>query len=124
MTKTAAARPHTPAAMRARRKAKPAASALPSPTEPTAAAPPSAEPTAPPAPERGPNKLETLTGLLQRPEGARLPDLCAATGWQAHSVRGALAGALKTRGLTISSEKTDGGRVYRAVAPPAQAAGA
>ena len=37
-----------------------------------------------------------------------------ATGWQAHSVRGALAGALsKGRGLTISSEKRDGERRYR-----------
>jgi Protein of unknown function (DUF3489) len=40
-----------------------------------------------------------------------------ATGWQAHSVRGALSGALKKKlGLTVSSDKTDSGRVYR-VAP-------
>jgi len=38
-----------------------------------------------------------------------------ATGWQPHTVRGALAGALKKRlGLTIVSEKLEGrGRVYR-----------
>jgi hypothetical protein len=35
------------------------------------------------------------------------------TGWQAHSVRGALSGALKKeRGLTITSEKTGAERIY------------
>jgi hypothetical protein len=36
-----------------------------------------------------------------------------ATGWQQHSVRGALAGALKKRGHTINSDKVDGVRRYR-----------
>ena len=38
----------------------------------------------------------------------------AATGWQSHTVRGALAGALEKKlGLTIASEKVGGrGRVY------------
>ena len=38
-----------------------------------------------------------------------------ATGWQPHTVRGAMAGALKKkRGLTVTSEKIGGrGRVYR-----------
>jgi hypothetical protein len=40
-----------------------------------------------------------------------------ATGWQQHSVRGALAGALKKRGLAITSEKVDGVRRYRAAVP-------
>ena len=36
------------------------------------------------------------------------------TGWQAHSVRGALSGALKKKlGLIIISAKTEAGRVYR-----------
>jgi hypothetical protein len=41
----------------------------------------------------------------------------AALGWQAHSVRGAISGALKEkRGLTIQSEMHDGrGRIYRIV---------
>ncbi len=40
------------------------------------------------------------------------------TGWQQHTVRGTLAGALKKRlGLTIESEKPDGkDRVYRITA--------
>ena len=53
--------------------------------------------------------------MLQRPEGATIAEIVEATGWQPHTVRGALAGALKKRlALTIASEKVDGrGRVYR-----------
>ena len=53
--------------------------------------------------------------MLQRPEGATIAEVVAATGWQPHTVRGAFAGALKKRlGLTIGSEKVEGrGRVYR-----------
>ena len=53
--------------------------------------------------------------MLQRPEGATIAEVVEATGWQPHTVRGALAGALKKRlGLTIASEKVEGrGRVYR-----------
>jgi hypothetical protein len=62
-----------------------------------------------------PGKLDTLAQLLGRPEGATLEAMTAATGWQTHSVRGAMAGALKkAKGLTITSEKTEAGRIYRA----------
>jgi hypothetical protein len=61
-----------------------------------------------------PSKIESVVALLSRPEGASLAALSEATGWQAHSVRGALSGALKAkRGLTITSEKTEAGRLYR-----------
>lgn len=59
------------------------------------------------------SKLDRLTALLARPEGASLAEMMALTDWQAHSVRGVLAGALKRRGLTIASEKIDGVRRYR-----------
>lgn len=60
------------------------------------------------------SKLDLLIKLLSRPKGASLADLVTATGWQAHSVRGALAGSLKKKGHTILSEKTEGGtRRYR-----------
>ena len=58
-------------------------------------------------------KLDSLEALLTRNEGASIAEMMAATGWQQHSVRGALAGALKKR-LTITSAKTDGERRYRA----------
>ena len=56
-----------------------------------------------------------LIDMLRRPEGATIAQIMAATGWQAHTCRGAFAGALKKkRGLTVTSEKLDGGeRVYR-----------
>lgn len=60
-----------------------------------------------------PTKLEMLLALLSRPDGASLAELVAATGWQAHSVRGALAGSLKRKGHAIASEKVDGERRYR-----------
>lgn len=66
-----------------------------------------------PAATRKPTKLELLIALLRREEGAALPELIAATGWQAHSVRGALAGTLKHKGFVISSTKVDGNRRYR-----------
>jgi hypothetical protein len=45
-----------------------------------------------------------------------LDQLVEATGWRPHTVRGALAGALKKRlGLTVTSQKVEGTRVYRTV---------
>ena len=46
-----------------------------------------------------------------------ITEMVEKTGWQQHSVRGALAGSLKKRGLTITSEKIDGVRRYRAAVP-------
>lgn len=61
------------------------------------------------------SKQATIIGMLQRPEGTTIPQICEATGWQAHTVRGAFAGALKKKlGLNIVSEKAeDRERVYR-----------
>ena len=55
-----------------------------------------------------------MIDLLGRPQGASIDELIAATGWQAHSVRGALAGALKKKGVVVTSEKVDGSRRYSA----------
>jgi len=61
-------------------------------------------------------KLGALVVLLRRPEGACVEDMMAATGWQAHSVRGAMSGGLKKNlGLIIESEKAAAGRVYRII---------
>ena len=45
--------------------------------------------------------------------GASIDELASATGWQKHSVRGALAGTLKKKGHAISSDVIDGVRRYR-----------
>lgn len=68
---------------------------------------------APPSPTPAP-KLTLLMTLIGRPGGATLAELVAATGWQAHSVRGALSGTLKKkRGLAITVTTVAGrGRVY------------
>ena len=59
-------------------------------------------------------KMGALVLLLRRPEGVSIDEMARATGWQRHSVRGAISGALKKKaGLTILSEYTDGGRIYR-----------
>jgi hypothetical protein len=58
-------------------------------------------------------KLDLVIAQLQRADGATLEELMAATGWQPHSVRGALAGALRKRGHAVISSKVDGVRRYR-----------
>ena len=60
-------------------------------------------------------KQAVLVELLTRAEGATLPQMTEATGWQVHTVRGAMAGALKKKlGLEITSEKQTGAdRIYR-----------
>lgn len=67
-------------------------------------------------------KLGVVVDLMRRPEGATVPQMMAATGWQAHSVRGALAGSLKRKhGLTITGEAGEDGKIYRiAVEPTAE----
>ncbi len=62
------------------------------------------------------NKAATIVALLKSKRGATIPELMEATGWQSHSVRGFLAGALRTRhGLEPVSDKRDGElRRYRA----------
>lgn len=60
-------------------------------------------------------KQALLVDLLSRGEGASLAEIMAATGWQAHSVRGALSGTVRRKlGLSVISAVEDGrGRVYR-----------
>jgi hypothetical protein len=62
-------------------------------------------------------KKQICIDLLSRPDGASIEELQEATGWQAHSVRGFLAGAVKKGlGLTLDSEKPDDGpRRYRII---------
>ena len=61
------------------------------------------------------SKQAEVIAVLKRTEGATIAQICAATGWQQHTVRGTFAGAFKKKlGLAITSEKPEGGeRVYK-----------
>ncbi|MBW8068305.1 MAG: DUF3489 domain-containing protein [Ferrovum sp.] len=61
------------------------------------------------------SKQATVIGMLKRPEGATIPQICEATGWQAHTTRGTFAGVFKKKlGLNITSSKETGAeRIYR-----------
>ena len=63
-------------------------------------------------------KQALLIDLLKRKNGATIDEAIAATGWQRHSVRGAISGTLKKKlGLAVTSENLEGrGRVYRIAA--------
>ncbi|MCW2311457.1 DUF3489 domain-containing protein [Rhodoferax antarcticus] len=64
------------------------------------------------------SKQATVISMLKRTEGATIAQICEATSWQAHTVRGTFAGAFKKKlGMTITSDKAQGGvRTYRAAA--------
>src|SRR5688572_12858221 len=64
------------------------------------------------------SKQAKLIEMLKRTHGATIDEIAAAFDWQKHTVRGAIAGALKKKlGLDVKSEKVEGrGRVYRIAA--------
>jgi len=71
--------------------------------------------TAKPAAIRAGTKQAQIIAMLQRPEGATVAEMVAATSWQSHTVRGSISGALKKKlGLPIAAEKVEGrGTVYK-----------
>jgi hypothetical protein len=64
---------------------------------------------------RANTKQAQMIDMLKQPEGATIDAMASELGWQKHTVRGAMAGALKKRlGIEIASETVEGrGRVYR-----------
>ena len=61
-----------------------------------------------------PRKQDVILDLLHQPSGAALDQLTAATGWQAHSIRGFLSGTVRKKlGLSLVSNIVDGRRRYR-----------
>lgn len=95
------------------------ACATTAPSKPAPARKPKPEQVA--SPQAGPSgKLGVIVALMRRSEGATVVAMGEATGWLAHSVRGAIAGSLKKKhGLAIISEPAEGGRVYRLATPEA-----
>ncbi|MDA8248888.1 MAG: DUF3489 domain-containing protein [Rhodospirillales bacterium] len=83
----------------------------------TAKRPASPKPAA--ATEGRQTKQAILIGLLQRPDGATIAELVKATGWQNHSIRGAISFALKKKlGLNVTSQRDETrGRIYRIAKP-------
>lgn len=71
-----------------------------------------------PAGAREGSKTAKVLDLLKRAKGATLKELMKATGWQAHSVRGFLSGAVgKKLGLSVASVKGDDGERTYSVKP-------
>jgi hypothetical protein len=112
------------------KKTAPAKAQGPLPSAPDAARPPAIsdecndKPTGPAkSPDTGlvskpkpPSKADQLAALVVRDEGATLDQMVAALGWLPHTTRAALTG-LRKKGFAITSDKVDGVRTYRAVAP-------
>ena len=78
--------------------------------KPTEAAPVGSEPEAAtrakPTPRAG-TKQALMIEMLKRPEGATVEQIAVATGWQHHTIRGAISGALKKKlGLTVEATRT------------------
>src|SRR5690242_19176531 len=98
----------------ANKKVSKAASPANTETKPSLAASQSKKNNSPPISSRGGHpgkhtgsKKASVIALLRRANGATLPDLMKATGWQARSVRGFISGTLKKRmSLKVKSSKT------------------
>ena len=64
----------------------------------------------------GISKHDRVLGLLRSKGGTSIAAVSKVTGWQPHSVRGFFAGVVKKKlGLTLETEKSKSGRIYRIV---------
>lgn len=63
-------------------------------------------------------KIAILLGLLQQPGGTTVEAMMAATGWQAHSVRGAVSGSISTRAFHAPASRCGPSSKRRLVIQP------
>ena len=67
-----------------------------------------------PAGPRESSKAAQVVAMLQRKGGATISEIMETMGWQRHTVRGFMAGAMKKAGYAVESFKPEGGeRTYR-----------
>ena len=60
------------------------------------------------------SKIANVVAMMRKPGGATLKAIMDTTDWQAHSVRGAISGAIKKKlGLKVVSEMRGEERTYR-----------
>jgi len=78
-----------------------------------------------PAAPRSGTKISEVIAALERPSGATIDEIVAATGWLPHTARAALTG-LRKRGYAIASDRSDRtrGSVYRIAIPEGEAVAA
>ena len=75
---------------------------------------PAAKSSGPTKPPNSESKQARVLSMLRSPTGATIAAMMQATGWQQHSLRGFLAGVVRTRlKLKLTSKKVDGTRVYQ-----------
>jgi hypothetical protein len=102
---------NAPAATTAPTKGKPTKKAAPAKPAPKAKKAVEKEESA--GPREG-SKTAQVVALLQRKNGATLVEIMDKMGWQRHTVRGFMAGAMKKAGYAVESFKPEGGeRTYR-----------
>lgn len=74
----------------------------------------SPKPVAKTAAQKSSSKQASVIKLLSRPAGTTIAKIIDATGWQAHSVRGFLAGVIRKKlKLPLTSETVGENRIYR-----------
>lgn len=69
-----------------------------------------------PSSSKPPKKSAQVLALLDAEDGSALADLCAVTGWQAHTCRAFLTGLRKKGRVLERSHRADGTSIYKLLA--------
>ncbi|MGD0777823.1 MAG: DUF3489 domain-containing protein [Candidatus Solibacter sp.] len=112
--KAASQKKGAPKSQKTAKGAKAAAPKKPTPAKKTTKPPKKAAKAPESAGPREGSKTAQVVAMLQRKNGASLAEIMEKMGWQKHTVRGFMAGAMKKAGYTVESFKSDkGDRTYR-----------